>query len=584
MMDRSPFTLSLLGRFALSTADGERVDITSKKSVAIVAMLAMSQGGERSRGWLQERLWGSRGHVEAAGSLRRELSNLRKHLNCGAEPLLISNRDRVRLRLDLIDVDAVAATPHALPPGEFLEGFDIPAEPGFRGWLREQREALRSANHGELADQSGALPAHVVEMSGPPAGFAANHAIAVLPFANATGDASLDYLAEGISEELIAGLSRLRWLPVISRSTSFSFAATTDPKVAGQKLGAEYLIEGRLHRLETSYAVSASLSQTSTGYVLWSRRFSLQSSASQDELEQFVNELVAQLDSRIQHAQQTRIIRSKPHDHPGVSELIWRGRWHFNRVRRADTEIAAKLFAEALALDPTSPEALIFVTATLAWSIWSGRQPQEQILQMRRLARQAIIADPDDGRGFLLAGIAEIWLRHPLEAKTLLQQAIELNPSLALAHAQLGGCFNLAGQAEQAIVHLKTALRLSCNDPNIFYSLSELSVAYTLLGRWADAVEHAKLALARQPTFWYANVIKINALTRSGELEAARVALDELLAVKPKFSRRYLEWLPFVDRKWIEHFVDGLRRVPGVEPDWLAHLDDQALSGQLLRE
>lgn len=568
-MGSSPFVLSLLGRFALSTADGERVEITSKKGSALVAMLAMSRGGERSRGWLQERLWGSRGRVEAAGSLRRELSNLRKQLNIGTEPLLISSRDRVRLRLDLIEIDA---TIRPQPSGEFLEGFDIPVEPGFRGWLREQREALRPKGRGAVPDESGALPAHVVEMSRPPAGFTADQAIAVLPFANATGDASLDYLAEGISEETIAGLSRLRWLPVIARGTSFSFAAVADPKVAGEKLGAEYLVEGRLQRDDASYLVSASLSQTSTGYTIWSRRFSLHSSASQDELEQFVHELVAQLESRVQHAQQTRT-RGKQHDHLGVSDLIWRGRWHFNRLRRADTEIAARLFAEALALDPTSPEALIHVTGTLAWSIWSARQPTEQVLRMRKLAQQAVIADPDDGRGFLLAGIAEMWLRHPIEAKTLLQQAIALNPSLALAHAQLGGSFNLAGQPEHAIAHLKTALRLSCNDPNIFYSLSELSVAYTLLGRWDDAAEHAKLALARQPSYWYANVVKINALSRSGRLEAARVALDELLALKPNFSRRYLEWLPFVDRGWIDHFIDGLRLVPEVQPDWLEHDD-----------
>jgi TolB-like protein/Flp pilus assembly protein TadD len=557
--------LSLLGGFALTTADGERVEITSKKGAAIVAVLAMTRGGERSRRWLQEQLWGTRGHVEAAGSLRRELSNLRKQLNTGAEPVLICDRERIRLRLELIDVDAITRPPQNLTAGEFLEGFDLPLEQGFRDWLREQRDAQ---SRGAGINHAGALPAQVVDVSLPPAGFDANHAIAVLPFVNATDNASLGYLAEGISEELIAGLSRIRWLPVIARSTSFSFVSNPDPKVIGRQLGAEFLVEGRLHRVDADFAVFASLSQTSTGYTIWSRRFTLQFPASQGELEQFVQELVAQLESRVQHAQQTRI-RGKPHGSLGVNELIWRGRWHFNRQKRADNEIAARLFAEALALDPSSPEALIQMTATLAWSIWAGRQPRDQIVRMRTLAQQAIVADSEDGRGFLLAGVAEMWLRHPLEAKTLLQQAIALNPSLALAHAQLGGSFNLAGRPEQAIVHLKTALRLSCNDPNMFYSLSELAVAYNLLGRWQDAIEHAQLALARQPTYWYANVIKINALTRSGELDAARVALDELLSLKPRFSRRYIEWLPFADRGWIDHFVDGLRRVPGVAPDWL---------------
>lgn len=563
------YALRLLGPFEFTAPGGRRVEITSKKGIAVVAMLALSRDGARTRGWLQDRLWGSRRRAEAAGSLRRELSNLRKLLNSDAEELLVSDRDRVRLRTDMIDIDLLASRP-GRAIGEFLEGLDIPSERGFGAWLREQRDALvPPANDVAVsaAAAGGTLPSHIVDISLPPLGFAGRPAIAVLPFANATGDETLDYVAEGIGEELIVGLSRIRWLPVISRNSSFSFTESDDRKLIAQRLGAQYLVEGRLYRAYDSYGVSASLAEASTGYSLWSRRFTLQSPAARAELEQFVNELVAQLESRIEHAEQIRI-RGKRQDRLGVSDLIWRGRWHLNRLTRADSEMAQKLFAEALALDPDSPEALIQATAALAWSIWAGRQPQDQILGMRRLAQQAMLADPDDGRSFMLAGIAEMWLRHTVEAKNLLKQAIALTPSLALAHAQLGGCFNLAGEPDQAIVQLKTALRLSSNDPNIFYSLGELSLAYTMLEQWSEAIEHATLALARRPAYWYAHVLKINALARMGELDAARIACDELLAIKPNFSKRFLDWLPFVDRTWVDHLVQGLKMVPGRSPDW----------------
>ncbi|ABD05572.1 TPR repeat protein [Rhodopseudomonas palustris HaA2] len=564
------FSVRLLGPFQLSTPDGRRVEISSKKGTAVIAMLAMSRDGEHTRGWLQDRLWGSRGHAEAAGSLRRELSNLRKLLNGAGIELLVSDRDRVRLRLDRIVVDARDPSADPAIAGEFLEGFDIPGEASFRDWLREQRARLMRGPRppAPAAPVPGGLPSHILDTSQPPVGFTGNQAIAVLPFTNVTGDETLDYLAEGISEELIVGLSRIRWLPVIARSSSFSFADTIDRKVIGQRLGAHYLIEGHLYRAYDSFGVSASLSEAATGYAIWSRRFTLQSPALRDELEQFVNELVAQLEIRIEHAEQIRI-RNKRQDALGVSDLIWRGRWHLNRLTRADSDMAQKLFADALALDPDSAEALIQVTSALGWSIWAGRQPQEQILRMRKLAKQASLADPDDGRGFMLAGIAEMWLRHPHEAKTLLQHAIALNPSLALAHAQLGGCYNLAGEPAKAIDHLKASLRLSSNDPNIFYALGELAMSHTMCGRWADAAEHASLSLARRPAYWYAHVLKINALARGGHLAAARLATDELLAVKPNFSRRYIEWLPFVDRTWIDHFVEGLKMVPGRDADWL---------------
>src|SRR3954464_11520194 len=134
-------TLGLLGPFRLVKPGGERIEIPSKKGVAVIAMLAMAKDGERTRGWLQDKLWGKRQHVEARGSLRRELSNLRKLLNQGAEPLLICERDRVRLPLDLIDVD-VRLPAYSAEGGDFLEGIDIAGEDGFEEWLRAQRAAF----------------------------------------------------------------------------------------------------------------------------------------------------------------------------------------------------------------------------------------------------------------------------------------------------------------------------------------------------------------------------------------------------------------------------------------------------------
>jgi len=156
-----------------------------------------------------------------------------------------------------------------------------------------------------------------------------------------------------------------------------------------------------------------------------------------------------------------------------------------------------------------------------------------------------------------------------MAARDLLQQAISLNPSLALARAHLGGSFNLSGEPRQAMVHLQAALRLNSNDLHNFYTLAELALTYTLLERWGEAIDHAGHAIARRPAYWYAHMIKINALVRTGDLAAAKDALNELRRVKPSFSRRYIEWLPFVDRSWIKYFVDGLKMVPGSSADWL---------------
>src|SRR3979490_3172414 len=99
------YTLNLMGSFRLLGPDGERIDIASRKGMAMVAMLALAEGGERTRGWLQEKLWGQRDRPQAQGSLRRELTHLREYLNVGLKPVLICERQWVRLDLAQFDVD-----------------------------------------------------------------------------------------------------------------------------------------------------------------------------------------------------------------------------------------------------------------------------------------------------------------------------------------------------------------------------------------------------------------------------------------------------------------------------------------------
>jgi TolB-like protein/Tfp pilus assembly protein PilF len=564
------FTLGLLGPFRLQKAGGERIEIPSRKGIALIAMLAMADEGERTRGWLQDKLWGQRGQAEGRGSLRRELSNLRKLLNQDAPPLLVFERDRVRLCIELIDVDARRlAMEHAAPVrGEFLEGLDIPGEEGFEDWLREQRTELAShrqqagARTAARQEVPAALPSHINDLSQLPPGFDGQPALAVLPFENLTGDSDFDYFAEGISEELIERLSRVRWLPVIARSSSFSFPASADRSAVGRSLGAKYLLDGRVRRGKDAYALAIELSDATSGYTIWSQRFPLQSARSFDALDEILAETVVHLDTKIDYAEQIQARVRRP-EHPNVDYLIWRGRWHVNRLTRADSEMAQQLFAEALRLDPDSPEALIQSTFALAWAIWAGRQPKDRILEMKRLAQRAILADCDDGRGYLLAGMAEMWLRNHDPARTLFKQALTLNPSLALAHAELGSSYNLANEPLAAIPHLKTALRLSPNDMHIFYPLGELAMAYSMLERWSDAIENAEQALFRRPAYWYAQIIRIDALARSGATQAATRAYDDLLTMKPDFSVAYLNWLPFIDHTWVDHFVEGLRMASG---------------------
>ncbi len=554
-------SISLIGPFRLSAPNGSRIDIVSRKGQALLAMLAMAGGGERTRSWLQGQLWGSRPPEQAQASLRSELSALRNALAKANLNFLHSDKNRIWVDLTQLSVDAREVEAADLPNDAFLEGLDIVGEEGFEEWLREERarcaERTLSAP-GKQASSPDAAPA-----SAPAPDFAALPALAILPFVNMTGDPEQDFLAEGISEDLIDRMARSRWLPVIARGSSFALREEDpDLRAAGKVLGARYVLEGRLRRLGTRQSLNVSLGDSENGQLLWSHKYDFSSDGAPEAFDALLVGLTTALGTRIDQEEQARAMR-KPQSDLNVRDLIWKGRWHLNKMTREDSTLAHSYFAQALAQEPNSPEALIQSIWAKLWEIWAERRSDEETKALRRLAQKAIIADMDDARGHMLAGIAEIWLRQPYRAETLIRHAISLNPSLALAYAQLGSILYLKGEPEEAIAQLNIAHRLSPNDYALFYTMGELAMAHLMLGQYDKAIEMADGAILRRSGYWYSHVVKINALVRGGKQAEARIALQELHSSTSSFKESQVDWLPFIDGGWTTFLKEGLNLAAG---------------------
>jgi tetratricopeptide (TPR) repeat protein len=146
-------------------------------------------------------------------------------------------------------------------------------------------------------------------------------------------------------------------------------------------------------------------------------------------------------------------------------------------------------------------------------------------------------------------------------ALDLLYQAVELTPSLAIAHAQIGSTMNLCGKSDQAGGHLELARRLSPFDVHLFFVLGELAMRSSLLGEYREAIAYADLAIVRRDQYWYAHMVKIDALFRLGETQQAQVAFEELRAVRPRFATTYIDWIPFEDRSVNHRFAESVASV-----------------------
>lgn len=539
------FSLSLCGAFRLEGPDGQRIVLSSKRGQALIAMLATANGGERTRAWLQSRLWGSRPESQTQASLRRELSNLRQAVNVGGIELIAADHSRVWIDLSRIVCDI--RTTEDLPSGEFLEGIDIVGEEEFEDWLRLERERLELAR-----SEKAPAAADSKILSGD---FAARPSLVVFPFESSLEDQTV---AEGLSEDLIDRLSRLRWLPVISRSSSFApQMQTLDKRSAGAELGARYVVGGKLQSDGGIKKIAVSLIDAEDGQTLWSHRLSLAQDNTDDHLEEMLTGIAATLGLRIDHAEQQRAIRKLQSD-LNVSDLIWKGRWHLNRLTVEDAAEAHRCFDEAMRREPTSPEAIIQATTALMYDMWTQRASEDAIRRLRKMAQSAIFADIEDARGHTLAGVAEIWLRQPLRAEALLTRAIELNPSLVMAHAQLGSALLLRGDLQQAIDRLHFAIRLSPNDSVLFLTLGELGTSHLLDGQVSEALAYAEKSLALRSGYWLAHVVKVNALARMGQSEECLAAIAEMETAVPGFSPTFIDWLPFVDSSKRDFLKEGL--------------------------
>jgi adenylate cyclase len=268
--------------------------------------------------------------------------------------------------------------------------------------------------------------------------------------------------------------------------------------------------------------------------------------------------VVGSLDEQIDQAEQLRS-HARRSEQLGTWELIRRARWHTHKLTREDAVEAARLLEEALQRDPDSVDALVELAWWHWWDVFARREKSRGLLFVEQFARQAIRLDSRDARGHMLLGIAQFMTRRNEQGRASLREATRLNPSLATAQACIGSAHILAGEPEKAIAPVLLGLRLNPHDLRAFHPLNELAIAYNMSGQWEEAQDYAQRSMRLRPGYWYAHVALVGSLARGGQLGRAQEALKDFLTRCPGFEVDHIRWLPFLDAKWHEYLIEGLR-------------------------
>ena len=327
--------------------------------------------------------------------------------------------------------------------------------------------------------------------------------IAVLPLTNVSGDKEQEYLADGITEDIITVLTRFRWFRVIGRNSSFVYKGkSVDSKQIARDLGVQYVLEGSVRRSSEQVRVSVQLVDATSATQIWGDRYSME-----------MTEIFAVQDAiaeRIAGAIEPELLKTKslptgPRHSGNVTawNLVRQGTWQFHHIGR-DTHIKAReLFRQASKLDPELSEAHIWLArvgaGVLAYG-WSDT-PADDIQEGLDAALKAIQLDEKNPYSHYALAISSAFANAPEQAVLAAEKAIEINPSFALGHLVLGMAQLFRGSARGAIAPLERGLTLSTYDPQNFAWYNLLALAHLFVGQTESALAMAIKARKVRPAW-----------------------------------------------------------------------------------
>jgi adenylate cyclase len=385
--------------------------------------------------------------------------------------------------------------------------------------------------------------------------------IAVLPFANISGDPEQEYFADGISEDIIAGLSKLRWFFVIARNSSFTYKGNAvDVKRVSRELGVRYVLEGSVRKGGNRVRITAQLIDASTGNHIWADRYDGDLTdvfALQDEI---TKKVVAAIEPKLLEAEGVRSQGRSPEDLDAwdmvmqTNSLLW-------RLTKIDIDAAIALLRLAIERYPNyAPAHSMLAIALLFRGISVGVAHSQEMKEAALLASRAAELDDHDPWAHLALGWAAFLMRRSHDAVVEYQRALDINPNFAAARAHLGMALACDGQSDTAIHHSEQALRMSPHDPQNIFVYTALAVAYYLAGNYPEAVGFGHKAVQQRPGFTGGHRIYVASLAQAKRIEEARTALDRLKELQPEISIAWIQQnSPYMPGPLVK-LLDGMRK------------------------
>jgi adenylate cyclase len=396
-----------------------------------------------------------------------------------------------------------------------------------------------------------------------PARFDDRRAIAVLPFANFSGDPEQEFFADGITEDIITMLAGWRAFPVIARASTFTYKGQpVDIKKVGRELGVGYVLEGSVRKSGHRVRVTAQLIRADTGHHIMAERYDRDLTDLFELQDEITHTIAGAIEPELLKFERDRVAE-RPQYSEDAYELYQRGMSHHYRNSKADNIEAQAYFRRALAIDPQYPQAaaalaiMVLNAGFLGWA----ESAEANFAEAYELGQRAVTLDPRYPNARYALGLVCMWTRRIDRAITEFEEAIKFNPSFAAAHVQLGQVYLYAERPEEAIAQAEKGFRLSPTDPRLDRWLPALAGAHYLLRHYAEAVEAGRRSWSLNRNWPHGLRYVVAGLAQLGRIDEAQAALAELkrmdadLAYSAGVLRRV-----YTDPAAVDHILDGLRK------------------------
>jgi adenylate cyclase len=369
--------------------------------------------------------------------------------------------------------------------------------------------------------------------------------IAVRPFIVLSEDRGLEFLANGLAEDVIALLARVPGFFLISRASSFAFQNPETPtSVIAGKLGVRYVLEGSVRGAGDKVRVSTQLAEAATGRFLWSGKFEATRAETLELQDQIARGIIIELEPALTQAEIAVIRRRRPENvdawacyHQAAGALGGKG-WNEQAVSEAQNYLR-----RALELDGNFAlaRAQLALLSALAQSTGLVEHSTENTQEALAAAEMAIAADAGSSEVLGYAGCALSDLGHTKRGVEILRQAVEIDPSNAQAEVALGAALAMLGDLDAGIARMRHGIKLSPRDRRLGFWGWALGAFLLRANRTAEALEEALIAARRDPGLFLPPILEAVAQASLGRTELARAALVSARRIRPKLTKQEIE-------------------------------------------